>query len=135
MPLTSGGGLKITTGYYTTPENHIVQGNGVIPDIEVKLQDAEPFEREVDLEHALPPRRRDPRKVLASMDAASCERDIYVTPIGKSATNDNQVDAESDGEDKELQRDTVLECAVGYFSDGRLAVYRDQVAPLLRAGL
>ncbi|KZB54681.1 S41 family peptidase [Thalassospira xiamenensis] len=135
MPLTSGGGLKITTGYYTTPENHIVQGNGVIPDIEVKLQDAEPFEREVDLEHALPPRRRDPRKVLASMDAASCERDINVARIGKSATSEAPVEAEGDGEAKELQRDTVLECAVGYFSDGQLAVYRDQVEPLLRAGL
>ena len=84
-----------------------------------------------------PPRRRDPRKVLASMDAASCERDIEVTRIGKSATNDNPLDAEGDGEAKakELQRDTVLECAVGYFSDGKLAVYRDQVEPLLRAGL
>ncbi|WP_339860532.1 S41 family peptidase [Thalassospira alkalitolerans] len=135
MPLTAGGGLKITTGYYTTPENHIVQGNGVVPDIEIKLEDEEDFGREVDLEHALPPRRRDPRRVLASMKAASCERDINVTRIGKAATNDAPAETEGDEVVTELQRDTVLECAVGYFGDGQLAVYRDQVEPLLRAGL
>ncbi|MEQ8391143.1 MAG: S41 family peptidase [Thalassospira sp.] len=132
MPLTSGGGLKITTGYYTTPENHIVQGHGVIPDIEVNRADAEEFEREIDLEHALPSRRRDPRQSLASLDATTCEQDIEIERLGKSS-RENLEEKPEDGE--EVYRDSVLECAVGYFADGPLATYRNQVEPLLRAGL
>jgi carboxyl-terminal processing protease len=132
MPLTSGGGLKITTGYYTTPENHIVQGNGVIPDIEVNRADAEEFEREIDLANALPARRRDPRQSLAKLDAKSCEQDIAITRLGKSS-RDNLEDQTEDADNP--YRDSVLECAVGYFNDGPLAAYRNQVEPLLRAGL
>ena len=132
MPLTSGGGLKITTGYYTTPENHIVQGHGVIPDIEVTLPDAEEFEREIDLEHALPSRRRDPRQSLATLEATSCEQDIEIVRLGKSS-RDNLEENLTEGE--EPPRDSVLECAVGYFDNGPLANYRNQVEPLLRAGL
>lgn len=133
MPLTTGGGLKITTGYYTTPENHIVQGHGVIPDIEVTLADAEEFEREIDLEHALPARRRDPRQSLVKVEADTCEQDIVIERLGKSA-RDNLRDVTED-EEGEAFRDSVLECAVGYFNDGPLANYRNQVEPLLRAGL
>ncbi|WP_246879151.1 S41 family peptidase [Thalassospira sp. ER-Se-21-Dark] len=134
MPLTSGGGLKITTGYYTTPENHIVQGHGVIPDIEITLADAEEFEREIDLEHALPSRRRDPRQSLATLEATSCEQDIDIERLGKSSRENLEENlAESEGE-KPL-RDSVLECAVGYFDKGPLANYRNQMEPLLRAGL
>ena len=132
MPLTSGGGLKITTGYYTTPENHIVQGHGVIPDIEVKLADTEEFEREIDLEHALPSRRRDPRQSLATLEAKSCEQDIEIERLGKSSRENLE---ENLPEDQEPLRDSVLECAVGYFDNGTLANYRNQVEPLLRAGL
>jgi carboxyl-terminal processing protease len=132
MPLTSGGGLKITTGYYTTPENHIVQGNGVIPDIEVTRADAEEFEREVDLAHALPSRRRDPREALAKLEAKSCEQDIEIESLGKNS-RENLEEQVEEGENP--YRDSVLECAVGYFDDGPLAVYRNQVEPLLRAGL
>jgi len=132
MPLTSGGGLKITTGYYTTPENHIVQGHGVIPDIEVVLADAEEFEREIDLEHALPSRRRDPRQSLATLEATTCEQDIEIERLGKSS-RDNLEENLAQGE--EPPRDSVLECAVGYFDNGPLANYRNQVEPLLRAGL
>ena len=132
MPLTSGGGLKITTGYYTTPENHIVQGNGVIPDIEVNRADAEEFEREIDLANALPARRRDPRQSLAKLDAKSCEQDIAITRLGKSS-RDNLEDQTEDADNP--YRDSVLECAVGYFNEGPLAAYRNQVEPLLRAGL
>lgn len=132
MPLTSGGGLKITTGYYTTPENHIVQGHGVIPDIEVTRADAEEFEREVDLEHALPSRRRDPRQSLAKIDATSCEQDIAIERLGKSNRDNLEENVEEGGE---VYRDSVLECAVGYFDKGPLATYRNQVEPLLRAGL
>jgi carboxyl-terminal processing protease len=132
MPLTSGGGLKITTGYYTTPENHIVQGHGVIPDIEVTLADAEEFEREIDLAHALPSRRRDPRQSLATMEAKSCEQDIEIERLGKSR-RENLEENLTEGE--EPLRDSVLECAVGYFDNGPLAHYRNQVEPLLRAGL
>ncbi|MBX2831601.1 MAG: S41 family peptidase [Rhodospirillales bacterium] len=132
LPLTSGGGLKITTGYYTTPENHIVQGHGVVPDIEVNRADDEEFEREIDLEHALPARRRDPRQSLATLDAASCEQDIEIERLGKS-NRENLEEKVEDGD--EVYRDSVLECAVGYFDNGPLAVYRNQVEPLLRAGL
>lgn len=132
MPLTSGGGLKITTGYYTTPENHIVQGHGVIPDIEVTLPDAEEFEREIDLEHALPSRRRDPRQSLATLEATSCEQDIEIERLGKSSRDSLE---ENLTEGEEPPRDSVLECAVGYFDNGPLANYRNQVEPLLRAGL
>lgn len=132
MPLTSGGGLKITTGYYTTPENHIVQGHGVIPDIEVARADDEEFEREIDLEHALPARRRDPRQSLAKIDATSCEQDIEIERLGKSNRENLEENAE---EGAEVFRDSVLECAVGYFDKGPLANYRNQVEPLLRAGL
>ena len=136
MPLTSGGGLKITTGYYTTPENHIVQGHGVIPDIEVHRKDVEEFEREIDLAHALPSRRRDPRQSLASIEAQTCERDIKIDRFGAQAGREN-LDAENENDETpaEAFRDSVLECAVGYFSNGPLANYRDQVEPLLRAGL
>jgi len=132
MPLTSGGGLKITTGYYTTPENHIVQGHGVIPDIEITLADAEEFEREIDLEHALPSRRRDPRQSLATLEATSCEQDIEIERLGKSS-RENLEENLTEGE--EPLRDSVLECAVGYFDKGPLANYRNQMEPLLRAGL
>jgi carboxyl-terminal processing protease len=132
MPLTSGGGLKITTGYYTTPENHIVQGHGVIPDIEVTLADAEEFEREIDLEHALPARRRDPRQSLATLEAKSCEQDIEIERLGKSSRENLEQNL---AEGEEPIRDSVLECAVGYFDNGPLANYRNQVEPLLRAGL
>ncbi|ONH86012.1 peptidase S41 [Thalassospira sp. MCCC 1A02803] len=134
MPLTSGGGLKITTGYYTTPENHIVQGHGVIPDIEITLADAEEFEREIDLEHALPSRRRDPRQSLATLEATSCEQDIEIERLGKSS-RENLEENLADGEGEKPLRDSVLECAVGYFDKGPLANYRNQMEPLLRAGL
>ncbi|MCC9625553.1 S41 family peptidase [Thalassospira sp. MA62] len=133
LPLAAGGGVKITTGYYTTPENHIVQGNGVVPDIEIRREDVEEFERETDLAHALPPRRRDPREKLATIDAKTCERDIDLQRLGKS--DRENMTAEQNDEDGEIMRDSVLECTVGYFADGPLANYRNQVEPLLRAGL
>ncbi|WP_254869701.1 S41 family peptidase [Thalassospira lucentensis] len=137
MPLTSGGGVKITTGYYTTPEDHIVQGNGVVPDIEVLRADEEEFEREIDLAHALPSRRRDPRQSLASVDAKSCERDITMDRFGGAAEREKAKAETEDGKetDAEAFRDSVLECAVGYFEGGSLANYRNQLEPLLRAGL
>ncbi|PKR55333.1 carboxyl-terminal protease [Thalassospira marina] len=152
LPLSGGGGVKITTGYYTTPENHIVQGNGVVPDIEVQLKDAEEFDREIDLAHALPPRRRDPRKTITSVAADQCAADIEIDRLGKDGfkaedqapnpqteeiepkDGDHTSDAEG-AENGEAPHDQVLECAVGYFNDGMLAQYRNQVEPLLRAGL
>jgi len=152
MPLSGGGGVKITTGYYTTPEDHIVQGNGVVPDIEVQLKDAEEFDREIDLAHALPPRRRDPRKTITTVQADKCAANIEIERLGNAgfhpedqAPNPHTDEIEPQDGDKttdnaeadkaETPHDEVLECAVGYFNNGMLAQYRAQVEPLLRAGL
>ena len=89
-------------------------------------------EREIDLEHALPSRRRDPRQSLATLEATTCEQDIEIERLGKSS-RDNLEENLAEGE--EPPRDSVLECAVGYFDNGPLANYRNQVEPLLRAGL
>ena len=143
---------KITTGYYTTPEDHIVQGNGVVPDIEVQLKDAEEFDREIDLAHALPPRRRDPRKTITTVQADKCAANIEIERLGNAgfhpedqAPNPQTDEIEPQDGDKttdnaeadkaETPHDEVLECAVGYFNNGMLAQYRAQVEPLLRAGL
>ena len=152
MPLSGGGGVKITTGYYTTPEDHIVQGNGVVPDIAVKLKDAEKFDREIDLAHALPPRRRDPRKTITSVDADKCAAPIEIDRLGKDGVKaedqapnpqtdeiepktGDKGDAADQAKNGDAPHDEVLECAVGYFHNGMLAQYRSQVEPLLRAGL
>jgi carboxyl-terminal processing protease len=140
MPLSQGGGVKITTGYYTTPEDHIVQGNGVVPDIGVTLPDEEKFEREKDLAHALPSRRRDPRKTVTTVKAADCAGDITIDQIGapgasSSSAPNPQTDQTGDSAKKDKPHDEVLECAVGYLNGGTLAQYRPQVEPLLRAGL
>jgi carboxyl-terminal processing protease len=36
VPLSDGSALKLTTAYYHTPDGNRIQGNGLIPDIEVK---------------------------------------------------------------------------------------------------
>ena len=104
----------------------------MIPDIEVNRADDDEFEREVDLANALPSRRRDPRQSLAKLDAKSCEQDIVIERLGKN-NRENLQEEMPKGDDS--YRDSVLECAVGYFNDGPLASYRNQVEPLLRAGL
>ena len=109
----------------------------MVPDIEVLRADEEEFEREIDLAHALPSRRRDPRQSLASVDAKSCERDITMDRFGGAAEREKAKAETEDGKetDAEAFRDSVLECAVGYFEGGSLANYRNQLEPLLRAGL
>jgi carboxyl-terminal processing protease len=100
----------------------------------------------------LPPRRRDPRKTIATVDADKCAANIDIERLGSGgfhtedhAPNPQTDEAEPQNGDKtadgakadkgETPRDEVLECAVGYFDNGMLAQYRPQVEPLLRAGL
>ena len=40
IPLTSGGALKLTTAYYRTPSGRMIDGAGIVPDIEVAGADA-----------------------------------------------------------------------------------------------
>ncbi|MFH1804091.1 MAG: S41 family peptidase [Pseudomonadota bacterium] len=133
LPLSTGGGVKITTGYYTTPGNHIVQGNGVVPDIEIIIEGAAEFEREAELPHSLPARRRDPRTTVASLAESACRQDIVIERLDSSSDRAEQLAEEQ--ADGEVAGDGMLECAVGYFRDGGLATFRTQVEPLLRAGL
>lgn len=49
IPLSNGSGVKITTALYYTPNNHSIQAQGIVPDVEVK-NEADVFEmREADL--------------------------------------------------------------------------------------
>lgn len=50
LPLSGGGGIKLTTALYYTPNDRSIQAKGIVPDIEVKDKAARTFEiREADL--------------------------------------------------------------------------------------
>ncbi|MBP6345688.1 MAG: S41 family peptidase [Neisseriaceae bacterium] len=49
LPLSNGGGLKITTALYYTPNNHSIQARGIVPDVLVKDKDRLLEMREADL--------------------------------------------------------------------------------------
>lgn len=50
LPLSSGGGVKLTTALYYTPNDRSIQAKGIVPDLEVKDSATRSFEiREADL--------------------------------------------------------------------------------------
>lgn len=50
LPLSSGGGVKLTTALYYTPNDRSIQAKGIVPDLEVKDSSTRSFEiREADL--------------------------------------------------------------------------------------
>ena len=56
LPLRNGGGIKLTTARYYTPAGRSIQARGIVPDIEVELQEAPEEDnrtREADLERHL----------------------------------------------------------------------------------
>ena len=54
LPLRNGGGIKLTTAYYYSPNGRSIQAEGIVPDVAVELNDAPTGGREADLAGHLP---------------------------------------------------------------------------------
>ena len=103
--------LRLTIGYYATPSGEIVQGAGVEPDFEIRIQREELVQREGDLDGALISPTGRTGAIKASVAEAACP------PVPEAALPENARDL------KEPFSDPMLGCAISYLAGGPISQY------------
>ncbi len=71
-PLPIQGALKLTTALYLTPDGHVIQARGVVPDISIRPTEASERQREADLPGALAASEQLVEPRLGSVEESQC---------------------------------------------------------------
>ena len=103
--------LRLTIGYYATPSGEIVQGAGVKPDFEIRIQREESVQREGDFEGALSSPTGQTGTIKASIAQTACP------PVPQAALPENAQDLETPFSDP------ILGCAISYLAGGPISHY------------
>ena len=103
--------LRLTIGYYATPSGEIVQGAGVDPDFEIRIQREESVQREGDLDGALTSPTGHVSAIKASVAETACP------PVPEAAWPENARDL------AEPFSDPMLGCAISYLAGGPISQY------------
>ena len=115
IPLSDGSALRLTTARYYTPSGRVIQENGIMPDIVVKMRPISNVEK-IENEEEEPEEKTKLRRFLR-------EKDLKKHLKGKSSiegTDDEKPDQIKEGKKKELsedlEKDNQLQQAVALLS-------------------